>query len=328
MRNERRAAEEERNGLFRRILDFQKRGYAAERDERLFEELALSVARYQNETNPVLHRLSAGSLERIEEIPLVPTNLFSRFTIFSFDPSEAVAVFSSSGTTRSKRGRHFFRDLSLYRNSVFEGLKAVFGGGRYRVRSLISDEAESSLARMISWMKEYWREADLSDPVLVIGPAFSFVRLIDSGGTEPLPDGSLVIETGGYKGRSRTLEKREFYEALSRYFEVPEERILSEYGMCEISSPMWEEPPLRAGEGARRGFRVPPWVRVKILDPATLRERDEGRAGVIAILDLANLDSSIGILTGDWGEVKEGRLLLSGRAEGSEAKGCSLNVEE
>lgn len=277
--------------LSNEIRDFIARGYDAPRDEARFDELRSRL----KERQPYL-----GGLE------YVPTDLFARRTIAAFDPRDAVAVFESSGTTKESRSRHHFRDLSLYRAASMAGARYALGERKYRVERLFAAE-HSSLSKMIDWIEE---DFSGEGPDLIIGPAFAYVDIEGRA----LAPGSIVIETGGYKGKTREIPKPELYKRLSQKFQIDEARILSEYGMCEISSPLWERP-------GDRGWRVPPWVRVRLVDPENMKEAERG---VILIEDLANIDSSVGILTSDVGRFENGRLIFEGRLTGVAEKGCSL----
>ncbi|MGD2069205.1 MAG: hypothetical protein PVI57_11075, partial [Gemmatimonadota bacterium] len=169
------------------------------------------------------------------------------------------------------------------------------------------------------------------EPVLLMGTAFSFVHFLDGeGGPVRLPDGSRIMETGGFKGRSRVVERPALYEAMEERTGVPARRIVNEYGMTEMLSQFYE-PVLRPGgsvAGPARRHVGPPWVRTRILDPRTLETVPRGRPGLLCHLDLANAGSVACLLTEDVGqEVGDGFRVL-GRAEGAEPRGCSLVMEE
>lgn len=302
-------------------------------DDAEFEELALAIHAWQAERIPAVAALALRRASSWREVPAVPVGLFARHDIFAWPAADATGCFLSSGTTRAARGRHFHRDLALYRAACLAGARWALDDpkGRWRVESFQPDDGSSSLATMIRFLAE-----DLGDvrdssppgyesPVLAIGPAFAFVPLIDAEERRPLPPGSAVVETGGMKGRTRTVSREDLHEGLARVFGVSRERIIGEYGMCELSTPLWErvgDP--SSGRRAERGFRAAPWVRVRLLDPETLEDAERG---LVAIWDLANWQSSVGILTADlahWNS--EGNLVVEGRAAGAPEKGCSLAV--
>lgn len=300
------------------------RGFEADGADEEFSELAIAIHRFQAERCAAIARVAPKRVERWTEIPLMPTSLFARHRFATFEESKTVRVFRSSGTTAAARGAHHFVDLSLYRASALAGARWALGSGCFDVVSLAPRDESSSLSSMIEWMREEF--APLSGaavPKLVIGAAFAFVPMIDAGLREPLPPGSAVIETGGYKGRSREIARGELHAGIARVYDLPPKSIVSEYGMCEISSPLWQ----RVGDGRapdERGFRSAPWTRVRVVDPETL---DDAEEGLIAIVDLANVHSSVGILTGDLGRLEAGGVRLLGRIPGVEMKGCSLMVD-
>lgn len=298
-----------------RVLAAIARGYDAPLDDGAFGELALAVHAYQRAHSAVIGRLTPAMPKHWAEIPLVPTRLFAAHAIAAFPAAQATRVFESSGTTGEQRSKHFFRDLSLYRAASLAGARWALGPGPFRVRSLFAHAENSSLACMIAWLKELHAGAPADAPELVIGTAYNYVEALDRGELRPLAPGSLVIETGGYKGRTRAVAKAELYAQLSAALAIPQESILAEYGMCELSSPLWEKP------GEPRGFRPAGWMRVRLVDAETLRDSERG---LIALYDPANLDSSVGILTGDVGVLLAGgRIGLEGRLAGVEPRGCS-----
>lgn len=163
-------------------------------------------------------------------------------------------------------------------------------------------------------------------PVLVLGTAFNFVHLLDlldrSPMPRPLPPGSRVMETGGYKGRSRELDKADLHAALARALGVPQTLVGSEYGMSELGSQAYDRvwgDPRSIGD-----FQFPPWVRVLTISPETGRPTEPGQVGLVRILDLANVWSVMAIQTADLGVLRGDRLQLLGRAPTAVPRGCSL----
>lgn len=167
-------------------------------------------------------------------------------------------------------------------------------------------------------------------PVALFGTAFGFVLLADhlaGGGVGfTLPPGSRVMETGGYKGRSRVVSKSELHLMISRALGVPASRIVTEYGMCELGSQAYDhvagEPSSVAPE--ERIFHFPPWAWVRCLSPETLGEVGEGEPGLIEVTDLANAGSSVAILTEDLGMRRGDGFQFLGRREEAGRRGCSL----
>jgi hypothetical protein len=161
---------------------------------------------------------------------------------------------------------------------------------------------------------------NLRQSVMVLGTAFSFVHLLDFLVTKDLafslPEGSLVMETGGYKNRSRLLPKLELHALIEKLLGVPRKNIICEYGMSELSS--------QAYASSVGTFHFPPWARVQLISPETGREVAEGETGLIRIFDLANVFSVAAIQTEDLGVRRGDGFELLGRAQLAEPRGCSL----
>ncbi len=164
-------------------------------------------------------------------------------------------------------------------------------------------------------------------PLLLLGTAFSFVHLIDHlverDLRAELPAGSRVMETGGYKNRSRAMPKSELHALITERLGVPRENIVCEYGMSELSSQAYEQEVRSQKSGVRR-FQFPPWARVQIISPETGREVTEGETGLIRVFDLANVFSVAAIQTEDLAIRRGEGFELIGRAQLAEPRGCSL----
>lgn len=166
-------------------------------------------------------------------------------------------------------------------------------------------------------------------PVMLLGTAFSFVHLLDhlaAGDIRvPLPSGSRVLETGGYKGRSRTLPKQELHAEITRRLGVRASHIVCEYGMSELSSQAYDTVvPARADVARRaRRFHFPPWARAVVVSPETGAEVGEGETGLLRIYDLANVWSALAVQSEDLGVRRGEGFELLGRAAEAEPRGCS-----
>jgi len=166
-------------------------------------------------------------------------------------------------------------------------------------------------------------------PLTLLGTAFSFVHLLDSlAGNNlrySLPAGSRVMETGGYKNRSRTMPKPELHALITQRLGVPSANIICEYGMSELSSQAYDlgiHPPSSILHP--RVFRFPPWARVQLISPETGREVADGETGIIRVFDLANVFSVAALQTEDLGVRRGDGFELVGRAQLAESRGCSL----
>jgi hypothetical protein len=157
-------------------------------------------------------------------------------------------------------------------------------------------------------------------PVLLLGTAFSFVHLLDylveNDSRLRLPKGSRIMETGGYKNRSRSMPKTELHALITARLGVSPENIICEYGMSELSS--------QAYGGETGIFQFPPWARVQITSPETGLEVAEGETGLIRVFDLANVFSVMAVQTEDLGIRRGDGFELIGRAQLAEPRGCSL----
>jgi hypothetical protein len=170
---------------------------------------------------------------------------------------------------------------------------------------------------------------DCSGPVLLAGTAFSCVALLDhlDEMKQPLrlPPGSRLVETGGYKGRSRALSKEELHRLITQWLGIAPSSIVSEYGMCELSSQAYNGV---AGDSTRQNrFQFPPWARAQVISPETGREVSDGQRGLLRIADLANVYSVLAVQTADLAIRRGRRFELLGRAQEVEARGCSLLAE-
>jgi phenylacetate-coenzyme A ligase PaaK-like adenylate-forming protein len=172
--------------------------------------------------------------------------------------------------------------------------------------------------------------AESGESVLLLGTALSLlhaVRSLERTAAEPLPMGSRVMETGGFKGTGREIGRAELYDRIARATGVPPARIVSEYGMTELLSQLYT-PVLSEGTSDPVVHVAPPWLVVRALEPMTLEELPEGEAGLLVFYDLANAGSVSHVLTEDIGSVVAGRVRLHGRVRGAEPRGCSRAMDE
>lgn len=182
------------------------------------------------------------------------------------------------------------------------------------------------VAKARSWAGARQREGH---PVLVLATAFALVQWLDGLDRLDLrfrlPPGSVLFETGGFKGRTTEVSREELLRRTAERLGLPAGQVVREYGMTELTSQCYtrslygEDPDL---------FVAPAWVRVRILDPVTLEELPAGKPGLISVFDLANLGSAVHLLTEDLGISDGMGFRLLGRAAGAELRGCSLVVEE
>jgi len=321
------------------------------------EQLALEVFHWQRARNEAYARVADAALDgaapaTIDEIPAVPTDVFKHCRVACFEPERAVRTFLTSGTTQDVRGAHAFDDLSLYaRGCVAAARRGLLPRDRYQLVLLAADEREapeSSLSFMLARFAERWgggdfcvrggaldhalarrriEEARRDDvPVALLGASYGFVHLMDAmgGAREALPAGSVVMPTGGFKGRSREVAPDVFHALLGERFGVARAQIVGEYGMTELSSQAYEA----HADGAPPGtYRAPPWMAVRAVDPATLAPLPEGEVGLVRVVDLANLGSAVAIQTSDLGRVTRDGFEVLGRAPGATPRGCARALD-
>ncbi len=174
------------------------------------------------------------------------------------------------------------------------------------------------------------------EPLLVMATSLALGAMLDglAGAQIPAPKRTLVMFTGGAKGRACEVKPDDLRRQVARVFRVPEAHVLGEYGMTELSSQLYEGTIPGGSIGAPVGVYVePPWLRVQPVDPATLRAVPRGNIGLAKIIDLGNVDSAVAVLTQDlvrrveWPEHAPGGVELIGRRPGSAPRGCSLAFE-
>ncbi len=307
--------------------------------------------------------LQPDSLTHWTEIPAMPAASFKELKLTSLLPSERLHVFHSSGTTEQRPSRHFHNaeSLAVYEASLLAWFQ--FHLPRAKHLAILTPAPESaphsSLVHMFATVRRdcdaaadsFWgRVANnqswtldfpaairalesaghQNQPLLLLGTAFSFVHLLDHLAEKNLrfrlPKESRVLETGGYKNRSRALPKAKLHTLISERLGIPSSNIFCEYGMSELSSQAYDQPPgaSRIPRHASRTFHFPPWARVQIISPETGREVAEGGTGLIRVFDLANVFSVLAVQTEDLAIRRGDGFELLGRTAAAEPRGCSL----
>jgi hypothetical protein len=330
-------------------------------EEALFNGAALELFEYQFNRNPAYRQFSLSqkkepnTLQNWEEIPLLPVMAFKLLDIATQPVNEARKTFRSSGTTQRDRSRHFLFDLEIPKTAILShfGRQMMPEGKRMQLAILTPspDEApDSSLSYMMETVREaygtaesrYYIErgrlqgerlaydlAESREPICLLGTSFSFVHFIDFHEERAfplvLPKGSRLMDTGGFKGKSREVSREWIYAMAERQWGIPPENCVNEYGMAEMSSQFYDR---TVGRESLRLYSPPPQVRTRVLSPETLQPVVKGEIGLLAHIDLANIDSAAAILSEDIGREVEGGFLLIGRATGASAKGCSLTLDD
>lgn len=308
-----------------------------------------------------------ANVESWREIPPLSAASFGDARIACFPKERTAVTFVSSGTTRCNgvarnsggRSVHELERTQLYDASLLTNFRQCVMPDLDKICMILlspsfRDAPQSSLAYMLSKVYStygkgggFFVRGDALDvegidkqlrktrePALVFGTAFAFVHFLDycasSGSTFTLPEGSRIVETGGFKGQSRSVSRDELYDALSRTFCVSQQYCIAEYGMCELGS-QWYDAGLvdaLAGRSGREQLKLGPhWTRTLIVDPVTAEELPHGSTGLLQVFDLSNRGSVAAVLTGDLVTQGEGGFVYVGRSQAAPPKGCSITID-
>lgn len=328
-----------------------------------FNAVALRLFRYQLSANPVYRGFFDAARRHAPDhwknIPALPATAFKRAKITAFPQDAATSWFETSGTTEGETGRHYFETLEVYEKAIIPPFKRLLLPDCEKMRMEIltappDEMPHSSLVHMMKTVRQRFgtpesqyhisnnqvnlsslsaslaQSAEKQKPVFLLGTAFAFVHALEEMAREKirfnLPFGSRIMETGGFKGRSREISRPEFYAVLSESFGIPVFNIVNEYGMTELSSQFYDKS-LRDQEAT--DWKVgPAWTRVVIVDPETGTECAAGTPGLIRIIDLANVGSILALQTEDVGIAdQDGSFRVLGRVGASSPRGCSLVME-
>ena len=310
-----------------------------------FKELALASFNYQWEHNTIYRqfcdhlKVDPADITELDQIPFLPIQFFKEFKIIASD--EAVqTIFTSSGTTGSITSKHYVTDLKVYEKSFRESFKLHYGAIEdYTVLALLPSYLErdgSSLIYMVDCLIKDSKKPDsgfylndynalseklnrldaAGEKVLLIGVSFALLDLVEQFDFKL--KNTIVMETGGMKGRRKELIREELHAILKEGFGVTE--IHSEYGMTELLSQGYSN-----GNGI---FTTPPWMQVFMRDTEdALNYVAPGKTGGINVIDLANHYSCPFIATQDLGKkLDENRFEILGRFDTSDIRGCNLMV--
>lgn len=284
-------------------------------------------------------RVDPEKVNSLDDIPFLPVSLFKHHRVYCGD-REPEILFSSSGTTGMQTSVHAVASLHVYEQSFFSTFELFYGSaGQYILLALLPGYVErggSSLVYMADrlikatnhplsgfYLHDFPRlintihQARHTDrTVILLGVTHALVELASR--FQPDLSGTIIIETGGMKGKGRELVRDELHELLCNSFRV--QAIHSEYGMTELLSQAYS-----SGGGL---FHCPPWMKVLTRDtddPLTLRT--DSRTGGISIIDLANRFSCAFLATQDLGRVyPDGSFEVLGRFDHSDVRGCNLLV--
>ena len=310
-----------------------------------FKQVALNIFKHQFKNNKVyrsfcdLLYIHPSSVTKVEEIPFLPIQFFKSRKILS-SLEEVQETFTSSGTTGSITSKHFVTDINLYKESYLNGFSHFYGNIEdYVVLALLPNYLEregSSLVFMVDDLIQKSKNSESGfylnnieelakklteldkkgQKVLLIGVSFALLDLIETAQFNL--KNSIIMETGGMKGRRKELVREELHQILQNGFGVSE--IHSEYGMTELLSQGYSD-----GNGV---FDTPPWMKILTRDTEdALTIQQIGKTGGINVIDLANYNSCSFIATQDLGKVhKNGTFEVIGRFDNSDIRGWNLMV--
>lgn len=309
-----------------------------------FERLTLEVFRFQYENVSVyrtfcnLLNTNVSEVKTLENIPFLPIQFFKNNKILVENLSEQI-IFTSSGTTGSITSKHYISDLKIYGKSFLKAFERQYGNpSDFVILALLPSYLErdgSSLIYMVESLIEKSNNPDSGFYLYEIDALIEKLNLLEESGQKTILIGvsyalldliekrkfqlknTIVMETGGMKGRRKEMIKEELHQILKSGFGVSE--IHSEYGMTELLSQAYS-----AGKGL---FSCPPWMKILTRDTEDAFSYTSEKTGGINVIDLANLNSCSFIATQDLGKTfDDGTFEILGRFDSSDIRGCNLMV--
>lgn len=314
-------------------------------NEEQFEKLSLEIFREQAECNSVyknfieLQKINVSEVNSILKIPFLPIEFFKTHTVTvgEFIPEK---IFRSSGTTGQQNSQHFVKDVSLYKKSFWEGFKYYFGNPQdFTFLALLPSYLERNDSSLVYMMEHLISLSNDKRSGFYLDATTDLIQLIDALNKEkkkhiligvtfalldfPFEKGkdyshTIIMETGGMKGRRKEMIREDVHQLLKEASGVT--GIYSEYGMTELLSQAYSK-----GDG---NFLTPPWMKVLIREANDPKEMlAPQQSGAVNIIDLANLYSCSFIATDDLGKLNtDGSFSVSGRMDNGDLRGCNLMV--
>jgi len=309
-----------------------------------FREMCLKIFNFQYTNLPVYRKfcdllsINVSRIRHEAEIPFLPIQFFKTHKIVSAGASSNI-VFTSSGTTGQITSRHYVADITLYERAFLSIFHQFYGDPReyiflallpsyleregssliYMVQKLIEKSGHEESGFYLHNLKELshkLRELDSSGKkIILLGVSYALLDLIEE--QKFSLQNTIVMETGGMKGKRKEMVKEELHAILREGFGVP--AIHSEYGMTELLSQAYSN-----GGGI---FGCPPWMKILTRNPEDPLTLVEGKTGGINVIDLANINSCSFIATQDLGVVyPDNSFEIKGRFDNSDIRGCNLMV--
>ncbi|MBF8148813.1 acyl transferase [Winogradskyella sp. F6397] len=307
------------------------------------DALALDIFKFQFKNNKVyrsfcdLINKHPADVKQVTDIPFLPIQFFKSHTVLSTS-LDIQKTFSSSGTTGNNTSKHFVSDLNLYEESYLNAFKHFYGNIEdYVVLALLPSYLErdgSSLIYMVNDLIEKSNQTESGfylnnldelvntlksleakkQKTLLIGVSFALLDLVEAHQLQLKH--TIIMETGGMKGRRKEIIRQELHQILKTGFGV--NQIHSEYGMTELLSQAYSK-----GNGV---FECPPWMKILTRDTEdALTIQPLHKTGGINVIDLANINSCSFIATQDLGKVyNNGQFEVIGRFDNSDIRGCNL----
>ena len=320
--------------------------------QKQFEKIALKVFRFQYENNLVYQefcdflKIDKQSVKTLQQIPFLPIQFFKNHNVVS-NTNEIQEIFTSSGTTGMITSKHLVTDVSLYEQSYRNAFSEFYGNIEdYAILALLPSYLERSGSSLIYMVKDlielsnnehsgfYLHNYDeliaklieldnAGQNILLIGVTYALLDLVEKQKFQL--KNTIIMETGGMKGKRKELIREELHEILCDGFGVSS--IHSEYGMTELLSQAYS-----LGNGI---FECPAWMQILIRDTEdALTYVNNGKTGGINVIDLANINSCSFIATQDLGKkypnqpacLPAGSFEVLGRFDNSDIRGCNLMV--
>jgi phenylacetate-coenzyme A ligase PaaK-like adenylate-forming protein len=313
--------------------------------QKQFEKIALKVFRYQYENNLVyrafcdLMNVEPQKVKTLQQIPFLPIQFFKSHNVVS-NTNAIAATFTSSGTTGTNTSKHLVTDTSIYEESYRKGFSQFYGNIEdYVILALLPSYLEregSSLIYMVEDLIQLSKHSDSGfylhnhdelikklleldqsgQNVILIGVTYALLDLIEK--QQFRLQNTIIMETGGMKGKRKEMIREELHNELCEGFGVS--MIHSEYGMTELLSQAYS-----LGNGV---FECPSWMHVLIRDTEdALSYITQGKTGGLNVIDLANINSCSFIATQDLGKKNPNNSFeVLGRFDNSDIRGCNLMV--
>ena len=314
-------------------------------NQKQFDKMALKVFRFQYENNLVYRefcdflKTDVQKVKTIQQIPFLPIQFFKSHSVVS-NSNPIQTTFTSSGTTGMVTSKHLVTDVSIYEESYRKAFSQFYGNIEdYVVVALLPSYLEregSSLIHMVDDLIQLSNQADSGfylrnydeliekliqldqsgQNVILIGVTYALLDLIEKHSFQL--ENTIIMETGGMKGKRKEMIREELHQELCNGFGV--KSIHSEYGMTELLSQAYS-----LGDGI---FECPSWMQISIRDTEdALSYIRDGKTGGINVIDLANINSCSFIATQDLGKkYSNGSFEVLGRFDHSDIRGCNLMV--